>query len=202
MKGLLTVYSSGCAAFGHPARPSQGPLLPNSERRDLAGRKRSAAFRWMAASTGRPSNSMSLPSRPGCWRAIVARGAAAKVANRAATAGWTPALWQNYCEQVFTLYAQAFPHTPLIGIGEGVLIPDQTHNNYNDAENQIILALAQQGMSLVQFNESKDDLPWDKAMMAPIAQTITPLLSSAAQGTIRLGFGYDWSLWVQTAQRT
>ncbi len=117
-------------------------------------------------------------------------------------AGWMPAIWQAYCEQVFNLYQQAFPHTPLIGIGEGVLIPDPKHKNYTDDENQIIQDLARQGMSLIQFNESKDDLPWDKDMLAPIYQTIQPLLSQAWQGTLRLGLGDDWPIWVPEARRT
>ena len=50
IRGVLTVYSSGCAAFGHPAGPPQGPL-PDTRWEGFRARSRFRGVSHRAALT-------------------------------------------------------------------------------------------------------------------------------------------------------
>jgi len=87
-EGMLTVYSSGCTAFGHPARPSRA-ALPIKTGRDLAGR------RWFAASrlcVARISQPMFLWTTTAGREAIASRERTAAILTplspESKTAGW------------------------------------------------------------------------------------------------------------------
>src|SRR5262245_17439942 len=64
IKTLLTVYSSGCTAFGHPAGLAHGPL-PDKRREGTSRVKRPAAIRSVAGVDG-PHADVLVDDNRGC----------------------------------------------------------------------------------------------------------------------------------------
>jgi len=111
-------------------------------------------------------------------------------------AGWTPEAWGRYCQRVFDVYRKHFRKTPLLLIAEKRLLANRSRLHYMPEEAAMLREFASQGVTIVHLG-LVNDLPG----IRPIYSDLQGVLPSANNGTIRIGIGDDWPLWVPVSRR-
>jgi hypothetical protein len=110
-------------------------------------------------------------------------------------AGWTPEKWGAYCRKVLAIYQKHFRKTPLLLTAEKLLIREQGPNTYREAEVKLLEEFAQQGVTIIHVGIE------DPAATDRIYAQIAGAIPLARKGTIRLGMGDDWPLWIPPSRR-
>jgi hypothetical protein len=111
-------------------------------------------------------------------------------------AGWTPEAWSTYCLRVAALYRKYFTKTPLLLIAEKRLLSHKERRHYVPEETVLLQEMAKQGVYIVHLG-----LVEDLAGIQPIYSDLEGVLPLAKKGSIRLGIGDDWPLWVPPSRR-
>jgi hypothetical protein len=110
-------------------------------------------------------------------------------------AGWTPENWGDYCRRVVAIYQKHFRKTPLLLTAEKLLIRERGPNTYRETEVKLLEEFAQQGVTIIHVGIE------DPAATERIYAQISGAIPLAKKGTIRLGMGDDWPLWVPPSRR-
>jgi hypothetical protein len=111
-------------------------------------------------------------------------------------AGWTPQAWGRYCQRVFDVYRKHFRKTPLLLIAEKRLLSNRSRLHYMPEEAVMLKEFASQGVTIVHLG-----LVNDLAGIRPIYSDLQGVIPLANRGTVRLGIGDDWPLWVPVSRR-
>ncbi len=120
-------------------------------------------------------------------------------------AGWTPQTWESYCLHVADLYNTHFKRTPLLAVAEGLLIRNPPTNpatrGYQMEVGRLVGALTRKGVSIIH----SDIVDLGAEHLPEIARLIKDHLGGihflVANGTVRIGLGDDWPLWVPETRR-
>jgi hypothetical protein len=112
--------------------------------------------------------------------------------------GWTPQLWGEHTRQVIRRYQDAFPTTPLMVMASNILLRDRSHDHYRRELRDLLLELGQNGVSVLAHGLDPDI---DRIRQNEVLAPLVPLASLAVSGSIRLGLGDDWPLWVPPERR-
>lgn len=111
-------------------------------------------------------------------------------------AGWSAQKWVDYCLRLADLYKEVFVNSPLLVTASGAFIRDREHRNYESDSTELLLKLADVGVSPILFGLEGED-----ALMKNVYQNVNKLLPLVKSGNIRLGLGDDWPLWVPEDRR-
>ena len=112
--------------------------------------------------------------------------------------GWTPAVWKAFCLRVVERYQEAFPNTPLLVKSAKQLLREKRHRNFSKEADEILNELAARGVSIISFGLEANK---DALVQHNVIGRIASLSSYAVSGSIRVGVGDDWPLWVPAQRR-
>jgi hypothetical protein len=117
--------------------------------------------------------------------------------------GWTPEAWEAYGLHVADLYRACFTHVPLLAIEEGILIRKPSDHGHEAVVGRLAGQLAEKGVSVIHSGIGDFQGPKDHGEILRRTQDhLAQGRALVAKGTVRVGLGNDWPLWVPESRRS
>jgi hypothetical protein len=111
-------------------------------------------------------------------------------------AGFTPGKWGAYCRRTMKLYREAFVRTPTLVMATSLVIRDKHHDNLRKEISDLLTEFGRQGSAVIHF-----DLEGNVSRVAHAFGDLAGVIPDATRGTMRIGLGDDWPLWVPPTRR-